>query len=340
VKRVLVIGASGFIGLNVVDALIERGFAVRATRRRSTATMFLRRRGVELVDGSLEEPAKLRAAAEGCHAVILTGAHYPRYSLDRDEAVAVGVRGVRNACSAALDAGVDRMVFTSSVGALGRAPAGRPADERDIPRTMPEGSVYRAVKWAMEREVDRYVHRGLPAVTLLPGGCIGPWDLRLGTGAVLVGVVRRAMPWWTDGVANLVDVGDVARAHVAALDATPGARFCVAGHTVGVARLLEMIVARYGGALPVERLTNDEARQRADRDEREAAPKNGRVPVPRELVDLVTSGQVVSSARARRDLGVDFTSLEAALDRAHAWFVRFHYLPRPALNERSPHDYV
>ena len=205
---------------------------------------------------------------------------------------------------------------------------------------MPEGSVYRAVKWAMEREVDRFVHRGLPAVTLLPGGCIGPWDLRLGTGAVLVGVVRRAMPWWTDGVVNLVDVGDVARAHVAALDAPRGARFCVAGHTVSVSALIQTIVARYGGALPAEHLTGEEARERADRDEREASPNNARVPVPRELVDLVTSGQAVSSERARRDLGVDFAPLEAALDRAHAWFVRFHYLPRPAPNERSPHDYV
>ena len=194
-KRALVIGASGFIGLNVVDALIERGFRVRATRRRSTATMFLRDRGVELVEASLEEPEALRAAMEGCEAVLLTGAYYPRYSLDLEGSLAVGVRGVKNACDAALAAGVPRFVFTSSIGTLERAPPGRAADERDVPRKMPEDSVYRAVKWAMEREIDRAIERGLPAVTLLPGGCIGPWDVRLGTGGVIVGVARRAIPW-------------------------------------------------------------------------------------------------------------------------------------------------
>ncbi len=339
-RRILVIGASGFVGLNVVDALIERGFEVRATRRRSTPTMFLRTRGVELVDASLEEPEKMRAAMDGCEGVMLTGGYYPRYSIDRDFAIATGVRGVRNACTAALDAGVKRFVFTSSVAALGRSSHGRVADERDAaPETPPDG-VYGAVKWSMERELDRATLRGLPAVTLLPGGCIGPWDLRLGTGAILVGTVRGAIPWWTDGLVNLVDVADVARAHVAALGAPAGARFCVAGHNVRVATLLRRIITRYGGTFPPEQLTHDEARRRADREELEAAPRRARVPVPRELVDLVATGQLVSSARARRELGIDCTPLEAALDRAHEWFVRFRYLPRRRTNEGSCHDHL
>jgi len=340
VKRVLVVGASGFLGLNVVDALLARGFAVRATRRRSTVTVFLRKRGVELVDGSLEEPEKLRAAMDGCDAVMLTGAHYPQYSNDRDGAIAAGVRGVRNACQAALGARVKRFIFTSSVGALGAAPPGRIADERDIAPEIPRESVYRAVKWAMEREVERAALQGLPAVTLIPGGCIGPWDLRLGTGAILVGTVRRAIPWWTDGLVNVVDVGDVARAHVTALLAPAGARFCLGGHDVRVRALLELIAARYGGALPPEELSNDEARSRADLEEREAAVLGARVPVPREFVDLVASGQPVSSSRARRDLGIDFASVETALDRAHEWFVRFRSLPRSDTKEGSFHEHV
>jgi hypothetical protein len=107
-----------------------------------------------------------------------------------------------------------------------------------------------------------------------------------------------------------------------------------------VATLLETIVARYGGALPPEQLTHDEARRRADRDERDAALRRARVPVPRELVDLVATGQLVSSERARRDLGIDLTPLETALDRAHDWFVRFRFLPRPTVHEGSRHDHV
>jgi dihydroflavonol-4-reductase len=169
---------------------------------------------------------------------------------------------------------------------------------------------------------------------------MGPWDFRLGTGGILVGVVRRAIPWWTDGIVNIVDVGDVARAHVAALDVAAGeGRFCVAGHSVRVKTLLETIVGRYGGALPAEELSHDEAKRRADREEREAAVRRARVPVPRELVDIVAAGQLVSSARARRDLGVAFAPLEATLDRAHAWFSRFRYLPRTDTKEGNCHGH-
>jgi dihydroflavonol-4-reductase len=341
--KVLVIGGSGFIGLNIVDALLAAGHTVRATRRRSTPTMFLRKRAVELVNASLEERPLLRQAMEGCDAVVLAGAPYPRYSLDRERAIATGVSAVENACEAALDAGVARFVFTSSIAVLGAPPHGRRADERDVATEVPSGSVYRAVKWEMERVVTEAALRGLPAVSLLPGGCLGPWDVRVGTGALLVGTVRGAIPWWTDGIVNVVDVADVASAHVAALDAacvTLGGRYCLAGHNVRVRTLLETIVGRYGGSMPPEELSHEEARLRADDEERRAAPRGERVAVPREFVDVIASGQPVSSARASAVLGVRTRPLEETLDRAHAWFTRFRYLPGSTPKERPAHDHV
>ena len=327
--RALVIGGSGFLGLNLVDELLARGADVRVTRRRQTVTLLLRKRKVELFDASLDEPEKLRRAMDGRDVVFLAGAHYPRYSIDRDASIATGVRGVRNACEAALAAGVRRFVYTSSIASLAQAPTDRRADERDVPPTIPTDSVYRAVKWAMEREVDDARARGLDAVTLLPGGCLGPWDLRVGTGSFLVGTVRGLMPWWVDGCVNLVDVGDVARAHVAAASPTPLDRYCVAGHDVRVGWLLRHIVLRYGGAMPKRRLSPDDARARADADEIAAAPTKSRVPIPRELVDMAIAGQPVSSAPARVDLGVETTPLDRALDRAHEFYVRFRFIPSP-----------
>jgi dihydroflavonol-4-reductase len=327
--KALVIGATGFLGLNLVDALLAAGAQVRVTRRKQTATILLRGRPVERVDASLQEPEKLRRAMDGCDVVFLTGAYYPRYSLDLPASLAEGLQGMRNACAAALAASVPRFVYTSTVATLARAPGRREASEDDVFHRMPEGSVYRAVKWAMEQEVEDARRAGLSAVTLLPGGCFGPWDVRVGTGSVLVGVVRGALPWWVDGLINLVDVQDVAAAHVAAAAPLPSHRYCLVGHDVRVHWLLRHIVARYGGRLPPVELSAEEARAQALHDERLAAPERRRVAVPRELVDMATTGQAISCARARRDLGLSPAPLDRTLDRAHQWFVRHRYLPAP-----------
>jgi len=331
--RALVIGGTGFVGLNIVDELLGEGATVRVSRRKQSITALVRRRAVELVDASLDDPERLRRAMDGCDVVFLAGAHYPRYSLDLAASLDEGLRGVKNACDAALAADVPRLVYTSTIATLdtvAATSAGRPAHDDDVPASMPEGSVYRAVKWAMEREVDGARRRGLSTVTLLPGGCIGPGDLRVGTASVIVGVVREMLPWWVDGVVNMVDVGDVARAHVAAARPTPHDRYALAGHSVRVGELLGKIARRYGGSVPARELSAEEARARALAEERAAAPKRARVAIPRELVDMATTGQPVSNARAAQDLGFSPRPLDEALDRAHAWLARFGLLHRPA----------
>ncbi len=337
--RALVIGGTGFVGLNIVDALLSAGASVTVTRRKRSLTVLVRKRPVTLVDASLEEPEKLKRAMCGCDVVYLAGAHYPRYSLDLHASLEQGLEGVANVCAAALAASVPRLVYTSTIATLGSSPDDRCADERDVLSTMPTDSVYRAVKWAMEHEVERARRAGLDVVTLLPGGCVGPGDLRLGTAAVIAGVIRGELPWWVDGRVNIVDVGDVARAHVAAASKTPATRYAIAGHTLRVPALLHTIARRYGGTVPDLELTADEARARALDDERAAAPRKGRVAIPRELVDMAVHGQRVSNARAEVDLGLSLTPLDQALDRAHVWLSSFGFVPRrvskEAMNEHA-----
>jgi len=188
----------------------------------------------------------------------------------------------------------------------------------------------------MERELEAHLQQGLDAVTLLPGACIGPLDVRVGTSGVLLGAVHGTLPFWVEGIVNAVDVGDVAQAHLAAARlGTIGERFCIPGTSLELGELLRRIVARYGGRLPQSPITIAEGCRRADAAERAAEASRGRVPFPRELVDLVAAGQRVSSARAARRLGTTFRPLTETLDRAWAWFVRHHYLPARRAMEES-----
>jgi dihydroflavonol-4-reductase len=338
VTTALVIGGTGFIGLNLVDALLEQGVAVRVSRRRRSITAFVRKRPVQLVEASLEDPAALRQAMEGCDEVHCTAAYYPRYSLDLAGSVEQGVRGVRNVCEAARAVGVPRVVFTSSIATL-QAVSGRPSTEDDIPADIPAESVYRAIKWAMEREIDRAVDAGLPAVTLLPGGCVGPWDVRAGTGGFILGVASGKMPWWVDGIAHVVFVGDVARAHIAAArHPSPSRRYCLPGHLHRVGELLATIARRYGGQTPALQLDPEAARLRATQEESEASQHKRRVPFPREMVDIITGGHPVDAGRATRELQIEYTPLELALDSAYDWYVRFGYLPVKAVETRRSHE--
>ena len=332
-KRALVIGGTGFLGLALVDALIEAGVEVTVTRRKNSNTLFTGRRRVAWREADLDQRESLTEAMDGFDHVFLTGGHYPRYSNQRDASIERGVAQIRAASEAARSVGA-RLVYTSSIATLEGRADGTPSSEADVPRAMPKESVYRAVKWSMERELERQQELGLDAVTLLPGGCLGPGDARLGTGGLLVGTVRGMLPWMIDGRVHVVDVRDVAQAQLHAATSAPrGARYVLSGHPRQLSGLLSEVAERFGGQPPVERLDAEAARRRADDEERDAEPQRARVPMPRELVDIIAWGIPLSSARAEAELGFAPRPLNETLDDAYAWFRRMKYVPRDGQEE-------
>ncbi len=329
--RALVLGGGGFVGANVADALRAAGHHVAVTYRGRAAPFHLRGRVDEAVRADLGDAGSLRAAMRGRDAVFHAAGLYPRYSIDGERAVARALGEMGNALDAARAEGVRRVVYTSSIAVVDRAGA----PDGELAERAPAGSVYRAVKWHLERAARDARREGLDVVTLRPGGCLGPWDMRAGTGALVVAIARGAMPWRVDGLVHLVDVRDVARAHAAALAAGVTGTYNLGGHAVDVGTLFTHIAARYGGSAPTLVLPPDEARARADAEERAAAPRRERVALPREMVDVALAGVASSDARARRELGFDPRPLDEALDAAVAWFRRTGHLPA-ALPTTSP----
>jgi len=330
--KAVVIGGTGFIGLNIVEALKASGHEVCATRRPSSNTIFLRRLGVPLRPISLTDPASIESAMAGCDTAFFTAGHYPRYSIDTEAQVERAALCLRNALLAARRSGLRRFVYTGSVVTVARPAQGRVAVESDgVPPEAPPGSTYFAVKLALEREVAAAAAAGLDVVTLLPTGCFGPYDHKVGTGYFVVALANRALAAYVDGEINVVDVRDVARAHLAAaLLGRRGERYILGAHNLSVRALLQQMARHFAVELPARQLEREEAFRLAAAEEARCSGTPHRPALTREMVDMAVFGQHVDSGKARSELGFSPRSLEETLAGAFDWYRQNGYIRRAA----------
>ena len=176
---ILITGASGFVGSAVLRKLIERGHEVRALVRPSSERRNLEGLPVHIVEGDLMAPETLKPAVEGCRGVFHVAADYRLWAPDPSGMFAANVDGTRAIMAAALEVGVERIVYTSSVATLGLLPGGQPADE-DTPVLFEDMiGPYKQSKFLAEAEVRALVENGkLPVVIVNPSTPIGPRDIK------------------------------------------------------------------------------------------------------------------------------------------------------------------
>jgi len=242
----LVTGASGFIGSAVARALIRSGYAVRALVRPSSPRINLEGVDLQIVEGDMRDLATAAAAAKGARYAFHVAADYRLWAPDPREIVRNNVEGTRAVMSAAQAAGVERIVYTSSVATLRLRERGLPADESGALSAEEAIGAYKRSKVAAERLVeDMVAHHGLPAVIVNPSTPIGPRDVRpTPTGRLIVEAACGRMPAFVDTGLNLVHVDDVAAGHVAALKRGKiGERYILGGENLTLAELLGKIAA-------------------------------------------------------------------------------------------------
>lgn len=254
---VLVTGAGGFLGSAVVRQALAAGFSVRAMVRASGSTANLDDLDVETVRADIRDRGAVAAAVSGMRHVFHVAADYRLWALDPDEIVRTNVVGTRTVMEEAVRAGVERIVYTSSVATLALGPHGSPADESVALAEHDAIGAYKRSKVAAEAVVrDMVSAQGLPAVIVNPSTPIGPRDAKpTPTGRIIVEAASGRMPAFVDTGLNLVHVDDVAAGHLMALRAGRiGERYILGGANVALGALLGDIARLVGRRPPTVRL--------------------------------------------------------------------------------------
>ena len=326
--KVLVTGASGFIGSAIAYKLVEAGFSVRALVRNKSPRGHLADLGLEFFEGDVRDRKSLDRALAGTRYVFHAAADYRLWAPDPSEIFATNVEGTRNVMEAAFDATVERVVHTSSVATIALRPDGV-ADESTPLRENEGIGAYKRSKIAAERLVERMVaERGLPAVIVNPSAPIGPRDVRpTPTGRIILEAVKGRIPAFVDTGLNLVHVDDVASGHLAALQqGRIGERYILGGQNVLFSRMLADIAGILGRRPPRVRLPWRALIPLAYAAEA-AAALTGREPLMTvDSLYMARYRMFFTSAKAERELAYRARPYIQGIEDAIRWFQAAGYL--------------
>jgi dihydroflavonol-4-reductase len=324
----LVTGASGFVGAAVARAALGRGFRVRVLMRPSADRANIAGLDVEPVTGDMRDQATMTAALQGARYLFHVAADYRLWARDPSEIARNNLKGAEAVMGAALAAGVERVVYTSSVAALKPGSDG-PVDEtaRHTPQSVI--GVYKRSKLTAEREVERLIAaENLPAVIVSPSTPIGPRDIKpTPTGRIIVEAATGKIPAFVDTGLNLVHVDDVAEGHMLALEkGRIGQNYILGGQDVSLARMLADIAHLADRKAPTIRLPRAPLFPLAWGAEA-LARLTGKEPfLTADALRMARYRMFFSSAKAQAELGYRARSYQQGLKDALDWFSAHGYL--------------
>jgi dihydroflavonol-4-reductase len=327
--RILVTGASGFVGSAVARALTAAGFTVRALVRPTSPRGNLIDLDLEIAEGDMRDEAAVARAMSGMRFAMHVAADYRLWAPHAGDILRANCDGTRAVMQAALKAGVERIVYTSSVATLAVSKSGESVDETKPLSFEKAIGAYKKSKVAAEAIVASMVaQQRLPAVIVHPSTPIGPRDIKpTPTGRIIVEAASGRMPGYVDTGLNLVHVDDVAQGHIAALQyGQIGEHYILGGQNVGLAAMLADIAALSGRRPPRLSVPRRALYPLAYLAEAKAR-LTGREPfLTRDGLRMSKYRMFFSSAKAERDLGFRPRPYQQGLADAFAWFGSHGYL--------------
>ncbi|MEJ5300521.1 MAG: hopanoid-associated sugar epimerase [Thermodesulforhabdaceae bacterium] len=329
--RAFVTGATGFIGSHVVEVLLKNGWQVTALSRCNCLPGFLHFDGVRWVQGDLQDISCLYRFMDGCDAVFHVAADYRLWSRNPEEIYRSNIDGTRNVMKTALDVGVPKVVYTSSVGALGLKKDGTPADETTPVTIKDMVGHYKRSKYLAERVVEDFIAKGLPAVIVNPSTPVGPRDHKpTPTGKIIVDFLNGRMPAYVDTGLNFIHVSDVALGHLLAYHrGRIGEKYILGAHNVTLRDFFNLLSQITGIPAPKIKFPLTPIILLATLSEGLSRLTGSPPAIPLEGVKMSRHFMYFSADKAVRELGLPQQPLEKAVRDAVAWYIENGYCKKP-----------
>ncbi|HWG59842.1 MAG TPA: hopanoid-associated sugar epimerase [Candidatus Acidoferrales bacterium] len=325
----LVTGAAGFVGSHIARQLVSAGYQVRVLVRPATDRRALAGLTAEIAEGDLRDPRSLDRAMKGVRRVYHAAADYRLWARDSDEIYRSNVDGTRQLLEAAGRAGVQQVVYTSTVATIAVPHSnGRLPDEATQAGLKQMIGHYKKSKFLAEVEAIKAAGAGLPVVIVNPTAPVGPGDWKpTPTGRIILDFLNGKMPAYVDTGLNLAPVEDVAAGHLLAAEkGRIGERYILGGRNMTLKEILQALAAIAGRRAPRVRLPHGVALAAGYADEvfSRLAGREPRIPV--EGVRMSRHRMFVATGKAERELGYQPGPVADALERAVRWYEEHGYL--------------
>ncbi len=325
--RAFVTGGTGFIGSHVVRSLLQSKHKVTALVRKNSNLGNLDKLAIDIVKGDLNDP-NIWEQMQGCDYLFHIAAHYSLWQKDRDLLYFNNVEGTRNILAAAKKVGIKRTVYTSSVAAIGVGKPGEIVDETHQSPVEKLVGDYKKSKFLAEQVAIEAANKGQDIVIVNPSSPIGAFDIKpTPTGDIILRFLRRQMPAYVDTGLNFIDVQDVAKGHLLALEkGTSGDRYILGNQNLTLKQLLEQLAQITNLPAPQTSIPPWIPLTVAWIDEKILAPLGKTPSVPLDGVRMAQQPMYYDASKAIRELGLPQSPLNIALKDAVDWFMSNGYV--------------